>query len=121
MTTQAFQSQSSIFEPSCSDSDIFRRLEPDRPGLVSSRRNVILSAFGTLQSPASALILKDLPFGQAAGFYSSAMMIAPVTINRPPTPLPHVNCSPKNTTANKITRATLSLSIGATREAGSDL
>jgi hypothetical protein len=35
-----------------------------------------------------------------------------------PPQFPQVRCSPKNSAANRITRATLNLSIGATREAG---
>ena len=50
--------------------------------------------------------------------YSTAIVIAPATISSPPTVLPTVRPSPKNKAPNTITSATLSLSIGATREAG---
>jgi len=46
------------------------------------------------------------------------MTMAPVTIRTPPIRLTQVSGSPKNSAAYKITKATLSLSIGATREAG---
>ena len=48
---------------------------------------------------------------------SSAMVIAPAAISSTPTPLPHVSFSPRNAVASKITNTTLSLSMGATRDA----
>ncbi len=49
---------------------------------------------------------------------SKATAIAPAKISAPPMALPGVSFSPKKTTAKMMTNTTLSLSIGATREAG---
>ena len=48
-------------------------------------------------------------------------MIAPATIRPPPSAFVQVSGSPRNSAAKTITRATLSLSIGATREAAPNL
>jgi hypothetical protein len=49
--------------------------------------------------------------------YFSAMIAAPAAINNPPRPTLQVIFSPRNTAAKTITSTTLSLSIGATRDA----
>jgi putative CocE/NonD family hydrolase len=49
---------------------------------------------------------------------SKATAMAPAKINAPPIALPGVNFSPRKSVANRITKTTLNLSIGATREAG---
>jgi putative CocE/NonD family hydrolase len=49
---------------------------------------------------------------------SRAMAIAPAKINAPPIALPGVILSPRKNAPNRITKTTLNLSIGATREAG---
>ena len=51
-------------------------------------------------------------------FYEKANTREPATISPPPSTLLAVGFSPRNTTASKIASATLSLSIGATFEAG---
>jgi putative CocE/NonD family hydrolase len=51
---------------------------------------------------------------------SRATKIAPPAIKMPPSAFPQVSRSPSRNTANTITNTTLSLSIGASREAGPD-
>ncbi len=60
----------------------------------------------------SSVILPIIPH------QSNATTMAPATIRRPPIPLPKVNFSPKNSAPATMTKATLNLSIGATRDAG---
>ena len=50
--------------------------------------------------------------------HSSASTMAPTTINVPPTNFITEKRSPRKSAANTMTKATLSLSMGATREAG---
>jgi len=49
--------------------------------------------------------------------YSRARIMAPATIRSPPTPRTKVSLSPRKSAANKMTKATLNLSMGATRTA----
>ena len=55
---------------------------------------------------------------QIAIDYPSAITTAPAVINRPPAIVGTVSFSPSRSQAKTMTRGTLSLSIGATREAG---
>ena len=103
-----------------------RDMAQQDPGVGPAGVRVVLAMRPSTEVPVELLLryeaMFERQFARASRSlkeaYSTAMMMAPTTIRRPPTPLPHVKRSPKNRTANTITRATLNLSIGATLEAG---
>ncbi len=70
----------------------------------------------------SALILPIIPNANGSrpsgANQSKATATAPAKISAPPSAFPQVSFSPRKMVANSITNTTLSLSMGATREAG---